>query len=118
MEDQEIIKLLWEGSNLIAGFAAVQSMAFAYACAKKEFGDAINTRRAKQVIFWTKSAIAFGYCIAIVLCAMEQSSLDPDHDKVYWVAATGRCLFIFAITGFGLIALYARQLFSKESYRL
>jgi hypothetical protein len=117
MTDSEIIARLWDAANLITGFVAVQALAFTYACAGKEFGDAINTRAAKRTILVVMGAMSIGYCLAVAWCSFQEATLDPQHSRLYWHAAVGRSLFIVAITGFSFIVLYARQLFLKQPYR-
>ena len=117
MGNTEIIGHLWQAANLITGFAAVQALAFSYACARKDFGDAINTRRAKRTIMWIFGLVSIGYCLAIAWCAYHQADLDPRHSTIFLQAAVGRVLFVIAITAFTFLILYARQIFSKQSLR-
>jgi hypothetical protein len=117
MTPADMIAKLWEAQNVIAGFAAVQALAFSYACARKDFGDAINTRKAKLSILAIFSCMAAGYVGALAWAADHQASLDPTHSDIYWQAAAGRILFVLGMTSFWCLALYARQLFSKQPLR-
>jgi len=117
MSNTEIINHLWQAANLVTGFAAVQALAFSYACARKDFGDAINTRSAKRTIVWTFGLVSIGYCLAIAWCAYHQADLDPRHSAIFSQAAIGRVLFVLAITAFTFLMLYARQIFSKQRLR-
>ncbi len=44
MTSMDLSKEFWDVANAITGFAVVQGLVSAYACAKQEIGDGINHR--------------------------------------------------------------------------
>lgn len=123
MDENTLSKDLWAASNLITGFAIVQTITFTYACAKTEFSDIINT-------FWLKAIIAILLTIVVLIedlavwwCSRKQTSLIEFDDnsiradriqmtmkRIIHQAAIGRIVIITLLLIPTLLALYARQL--------
>jgi hypothetical protein len=116
MSDADLTKALWDLSNAIVAFTAVQGLLFAYACAKKETGDILNKKALKLVLAAVSIAITIGVCGAVAWCAHTQCVLDTSHCVIYRGAAGGRLLCVISIAIFNILILYARQLFSRQPF--
>ena len=116
MSASEITKLVWDLANGITAFAVVQGLVFAYACAKKEIGDAINRKTIKLAIAVMVVLIAIGQCMAVYWCGAKLCGLDPDHCELHWEVTAGRILCIVGLLAFSIIILYTRQLFARKPF--
>jgi hypothetical protein len=108
----DLTKLMWDLANGITAFAVVQGLVFAYACAKKEIGDAINRKTTKLAIAAMVALIAIGQCVAVYWCGAKLCGLDPDHCELHSEVTTGRILCVVGLLAFSIIILYTRQLFA------
>ena len=116
MTSADLSKVLWDLANQITAFAAVQALAFAYACAKKEIADAINRKALKVVIAAIVASIAIAQCVAVEWCRRRLCAVDPGNCDIYSDAGLGRIAFIVLLLVFSLLMLYARQIFSKKPF--
>jgi hypothetical protein len=114
--EAELSKTLWDLANGVAGFAAVQGLIFAYACAKKETADVLNRKRLKFAIGVMVASIAVAQSAAIEWCRRSICVLDPHHCGLHSEASAGRILCIASIAIFSIVILYARQLFNKQPF--
>lgn len=112
----ELSKALWDLSNSITAFAAIQGLVFVYACLKKESADILNKRRLKAAIAIAIVVMAFAQCAAIDWCRTTQCSLDAVHCTLYSEASIWRSLCIVGIAVCSILVLYARQLFAKQPF--
>ena len=74
MTSAEMAKLLWDLANAITGFAVVQGLIFAYACAKKEVADVFNRKALKLAIAVMVTLIGAGQCAAVRWCGERRST--------------------------------------------
>jgi hypothetical protein len=116
MTSAELTKALWDLANGITGFAAVQALVFAYACAKKEVGDAINRKAMKLAIAVMLAAIGLAQVAAVEWCRIHLSYLDSSHADLYFEAGIGRAVLIGGLAIFSIVILYARQLFARKPF--
>lgn len=116
MISTELTKMIWELANAITGFAVVQGLVFAYACAKKEIGDVINRKSLKRAIAVMVALIGIAQCVAVEWCRIKLCDLDPGHCTLYSEAGLGRILCIGSLLVFSILILYARQLFSGKPF--
>jgi len=116
MTSAEMAKMLWDLANAITGFAAVQGLIFAYACAKKEVADLFNRKALKFAIAVMVTLIGAGQCAAVHWCRTMLCGLDPDHCRLHSEAGLGRILFICSLVVFSILILYARQLFARKPF--
>jgi hypothetical protein len=124
MEQNSFTKDLWQMSNIITGFAVVQTIAFTYACAEPAFGDMINTFYTKITILAHLVLISLAESYAIWWCAdrtahiVESQPLkgnmpDTNSDfivKILRQAAWGRIIVVLILLIPSIVSLYARQL--------
>ena len=116
MTPSDLSKALWDLSNAITAFAAVQGVFLAYACAKKETGDILNKKRLKLAIAIIVVLMASAQCVAIEWCRRNLCAIDTPHCQLQSEAAAGRMLCIGCLAIFSIIILYARQLFAKKPF--
>jgi len=116
MTNNELVKALWDASNLITAFVAVQGFAFVYACAKKEFGDKINQKLTKRIIFIVIAVNGFGIGYAIYWCARQMCRLDQANCEIFYQSSIGRIIFVIVFVFFTVVMLYARQLLRKQPF--
>lgn len=124
MEHNGIKKDLWQMSNIITGFAVVQSISFIYACAKPDFSNMINTIHVKSFIFVYLVIISGAEIIALWWCAKKAVHLiksqriegnipNTNNDfivKILWQAAWGRTIVVLILLIPVIASLYAKQL--------
>ena len=116
MSTTELAKLVWELANGIAAFAVVQSLVFAYACAKKEVGDVLNRRPVKLALAVMLTLIGIGQCLAVWWCGTKLCELDPEHCGLQSEATFGRIACVAGLLVFSVVILYARQLFAHKLF--
>jgi hypothetical protein len=116
MTSAELTKALWDLANGVTGFAAVQALVFAYACAKKEVGDIINRKAVKFAIAVMLATIALAQAAAVEWCRIHLTYLDPAHADLHFEAGIGRIVLIGGLAIFSIVILYARQLFAGKPF--
>lgn len=87
MTSAELSKMLWDLSNSITAFAAVQGVLFANACVKKETGDVLNKKWLKLALGVMLALIALGQCGAVEWCRSKLCSLDVSSCQLHTEAA-------------------------------
>jgi hypothetical protein len=112
----DLAKLLWDLANAITAFAVVQSLVFAYACAKKDIGDVLNRKALKLAIAVMVALIGIGQCLAVWWCGTELCTLDADHCNLHFEATIGRVCCIGGLLIFSIIILFARQLLARKPF--
>ena len=124
MIDKNLSNELWRISNIITGFAVVQSIALIYACAKPDFAALINTLLVKISIAFFIIIYAGAQCYAIRWCADKMVALltngrqtggteDVNHNMIVSItkkAARARIILILSLLAPVLLSLFARQL--------
>lgn len=108
----EVAKSLWDAANAVTGFAALQTFAFIYACAQKEFSGKIARPTAKRFIAVAIWVSVLAYCGAVAWSADRGSDLagEKAYTRLCREAAFGRIVFLVGLGIVSTLALYAREL--------
>jgi len=118
MDEDILSKYLWDSANIITGFAVAQTIAFAYACAKPEFRELINTLSVKCTIsillFIVRliEAYAVWWCSnkTILLFKTKEQKVNLEITKIIYQAARGRIIAIIFLIIPTMFALWSEQL--------
>jgi len=118
MNQDTLQKNLWDLSNIITGFAVVQTVAFRYACAKPAFANFINTLGAMiimSILFFIVTiaeVCAVWWCSqkAILLSNTKEEKVPLEVTKIISQAAGGRLITIIAFMIPTMLALWSEQL--------
>jgi hypothetical protein len=116
MSAAELTKSLWDFANSITAFAVIQGLVFVYSCLKKETGDVLNKRRLKAAIAIVIFPMIIAQCTVVDWCRRNQCLLDVSHCRIYTEASTVRIASLIGIGVSSMLALYARQLFSRKPF--
>jgi|APHig6443718053_1056840.scaffolds.fasta_scaffold327564_1 hypothetical protein len=126
MDNETLSKDLWQTSNVLTGFSAVQTIAFSYACTKPEFREIINTFWCKLIIASSISFVTIFQSYAVWWCAIQILALYSikntnnenvakynDIKKLQMIvkhAAIGRIIIIALLLIISGLSLYAPQI--------
>jgi len=116
MNDSDLAKLLWDLANAITAFAIVQSLLFAYACARPDVGNVINRKAVKLALALMITAIGVGQCIVVWWSGARLCVVDAAHCGLHWEATSGRIFCIAGLLGFSIVILYARQILAGKPF--
>jgi len=118
LKKEDLAKELWSLSNIITGFAVVQTIGFCYACLKPEFSDPKITTGVKITITVFLILVTLAECYAIYWCTGKCISIietDAETDKkqltqILRQAAWGRIIAVGALLLPCLLCLFAAAL--------
>lgn len=116
MTSVDLSKALWDLANSITAFAALQGLVFVYACAKREIGDLLNKKRLKAAIAIAIVLVSIAQSFAVAWCRSAQCELAVDYCEIYSEANIIRVVCLVGVGVCSILALYARQLFSRKPF--
>jgi hypothetical protein len=118
MDKNTLSKYLWDLTNIITGFAIVQTISLTYACGTPEFSVLINRCSIKATISFHLFFVSLGECYAIWWCSkkiitlLNKKEIDEISEitKIINHAAWGRIIVIIILFIPNMLAVWARQL--------
>ena len=122
MTDKDLSRELWQITNLLTGFAIIQTIAFTYACARLDFAEMINTPMVKMTIAIHIIIVTLVECYAVWWCVEQTVSLLKEDRQTAKAERTqriikklgwGRIVVIVTLLVPTFLSLYAPQLTSK-----